>query len=79
MIGASDLSHEGRYRWLWSGRLVDFFSWGGADPDGGLVQNCVAMIGFGGLGHRWADVPCSFESAPNAKGYPLCELDDYQP
>ena len=79
MIGASDMSHEGQFRWLWSGNLVDYTAWVEGNPDGVLQQNCVAMVGIAGLDHAWADVPCSFEEAPNAKGYPLCELNDYQP
>ena len=79
MIGASDIGHENGWRWLWSGNGVEYTAWVEGNPDGSLGQNCAAMIGFAGLGHQWADIPCAYAEAPNAQAYPLCELDDYQP
>lgn len=74
-IGLSDLGHEGRYRWLWSGAEAKYFAWGGVDPDGGLGQACALMFGQIPLyDYAWADIGCTDYNA-----YPLCEMDGYIP
>jgi len=64
-IGFSDRITEGSFRAV-TGSVVNFTSWGAGNPDGGAVQNCMAIYG----GNLWGDGDCVYAMP----GY-VCECD----
>jgi len=54
-FGLSDLEEDGVFVWS-DGTDLDYFDWGGGEPNGGTNENCVHWADWNdGL---WNDIPC---------------------
>ena len=58
LIGLSDQSEEGVFRWLSdSEELTGFSNWEKREPNNQGNQDCVQL--WAGKGHQWDDLQCS--------------------
>ncbi|XP_064111120.1 uncharacterized protein LOC135218617 [Macrobrachium nipponense] len=62
-LGITDSGHEGIWK-SFKGKSLNYTNWKQAEPNGGINENCVAVMGIGdGIG-KWYDIMCD--------GTPLC-------
>ncbi|KAJ8320427.1 hypothetical protein KUTeg_002014, partial [Tegillarca granosa] len=56
-IGASDLQHEGTFRWEGTGQTVRFTDWSPYQPDNyKRIEDCAHL--WKNYGYRWNDTDC---------------------
>ncbi|KAJ8321055.1 hypothetical protein KUTeg_002642 [Tegillarca granosa] len=60
-IGASDLQHEGTFRWEGTGQKVKFNDWSSHQPDNYRGREDCAHL-WKKRGYRWNDMPCTSKS-----------------
>ena len=58
-LGGNDIDVEGEWRWVTSGDLVTWTTWGDTEPNGGTSENCVILYPAG----DWNDWGCQHASA----------------
>lgn len=64
-IGLTDTSIEGSFTWANSGEALNFTAWAGNEPNGGVVENCVAITED--KTYFWSDENCQ-----EGRFEPLC-------
>ena len=67
-LGGSDIQHEGKWTWRRTRLNFRFSKWGGMEPNGTVVENCLRA--YQGYGYLWGDAHCGKD--PTAF---ICEYD----
>merc|ERR1712029_50918 len=79
-LGATDFYQEGVWRWMKSGKMMEYSAWAPGEPNNeylpGSSEECLHLRRNADVvGRLWNDLPClSNELADRFKSKPLCQL-----